>query len=36
VTDAIVAMSREIASDPRYVSSVVPIRDGVLVALRVA
>jgi caffeoyl-CoA O-methyltransferase len=35
VTDAIVAMSREIASDPRYVSSVVPIRDGVLVALRV-
>jgi caffeoyl-CoA O-methyltransferase len=36
VTDDIVAMSREVASDPRYVSSVVPIRDGVLVALRVA
>jgi caffeoyl-CoA O-methyltransferase len=35
VTGDIVAMSREIASDPRYVSSVVPIRDGVLVALRV-
>ncbi len=36
VTDDIVAMSREIASDPRYISSVAPIRDGVLVALRVA
>lgn len=36
VTDDIVAMSREIASDPRYVSSLAPIRDGVLVALRVA
>lgn len=35
VTGDIVAMSREIASDPRYISSVVPIRDGVLVALRV-
>jgi caffeoyl-CoA O-methyltransferase len=35
VTGDIVAMTREIASDPRYVSSVVPIRDGVLVALRV-
>jgi len=36
VTDDIVAMSREIASDPRYVSSLAPIRDGVLVALRVS
>jgi caffeoyl-CoA O-methyltransferase len=36
VTGAIVAMSREVASDPRFVSAVVPIRDGVLVALRVA
>jgi caffeoyl-CoA O-methyltransferase len=36
VTDAIVAMTREVAEDPRFVSSIVPIRDGVLVALRVS
>jgi caffeoyl-CoA O-methyltransferase len=36
VTGDIVAMSREISNDPRYVSVIVPIRDGVLVALRVA
>jgi caffeoyl-CoA O-methyltransferase len=35
VTPDIVAMSREIASDPRYVSSIAPIRDGVLIALRI-
>ncbi len=35
VTGAIVAMSREVAQDPRYVSAINPIRDGVLVALRV-
>jgi predicted O-methyltransferase YrrM len=36
VTDAIVAMTREVAQDPRYVSAINPVRDGVLVALRVA
>lgn len=36
VTDAIVAMTREVASDPRYISTLAPIRDGVLVALRVS
>lgn len=35
-TAAIVAMTREVAQDPRYVSAINPIRDGVLVALRVA
>ncbi len=35
VTGAIVAMTREVAQDPRYVSAINPIRDGVLVALRV-
>jgi len=35
VTDAIVAMSREVAQDPRYISAINPVRDGVLVALRV-
>jgi caffeoyl-CoA O-methyltransferase len=36
VTDAIVAMTREVAQDPRYISTINPVRDGVLVALRVA
>lgn len=36
VTEAIVEMTREVAQDPRYVSAVNPVRDGVLVALRVA
>jgi caffeoyl-CoA O-methyltransferase len=35
VTPAIVAMCRAVATDQRFVSSIVPIRDGVLVALRV-
>ena len=35
VTGDIVAMSRAVATDPRYVSAIVPVRDGVLVALRV-
>lgn len=35
VTDAIVRMTREVAQDPRYISAVNPVRDGVLVALRV-
>lgn len=35
VTDAIVRMTREVAQDPRYVSAINPVRDGVLVALRV-
>ncbi len=35
-TRAIVAMTREVAQDPRYVSAINPVRDGVLVALRVA
>ena len=34
-TRAIVAMTREVAQDPRYVSAINPVRDGVLVALRV-
>lgn len=34
-TAAIVEHNRLIASDPSFVSSIVPIRDGVLVALRV-
>ncbi|GGI06117.1 O-methyltransferase [Egicoccus halophilus] len=36
VTPDIVAMTRAVAEDERYVSSLVPLRDGVLVALRVA
>lgn len=36
VTPAIVAMTRAVAEDERYVSTLVPLRDGVLVALRVA
>lgn len=35
VTAAIVAHNRAVATDHRYVSSIVPIRDGILVALRV-
>jgi caffeoyl-CoA O-methyltransferase len=36
VTGDIVAMTRAIANDPRYLSVIAPIRDGVLVALRIA
>lgn len=36
VTAAIAAHNREIAIDPRFVSSIAPIRDGVLTALRIA
>ena len=36
VTDAVTSMTKAIANDPRYVSSIAPIRDGVLVAQRVA
>ncbi|MFA9444225.1 O-methyltransferase [Egicoccus sp. AB-alg6-2] len=36
VTPAIVAMTRAVADDERYLNSLVPLRDGVLVALRVA
>lgn len=35
VTGAIAAHNRAVVADPRFVSTVVPIRDGVLVALRV-
>jgi caffeoyl-CoA O-methyltransferase len=35
VTDAIVRMTREVANDPRYISAINPVRDGILVALRV-
>ena len=35
-TRAIVAMTREVAQDPAFVSAINPVRDGVLVALRVA
>lgn len=35
-TRAIVAMTREVAQDPRYVSAINPAADGTLVALRVA
>lgn len=35
VTGAIAAHNRSVVADPRFVSTVVPIRDGVLVALRV-
>ncbi|HSK22280.1 MAG TPA: O-methyltransferase [Egicoccus sp.] len=36
VTPAIMAMTRAVADDDRYVTSLVPLRDGVLVALRIA
>jgi caffeoyl-CoA O-methyltransferase len=36
VTPDIVAMTRAVLNDERYVTSLVPLRDGVLVALRVA
>lgn len=36
VTDAVVRMNREVANDPRFVSSVVPIGDGLLVAQRIS
>jgi caffeoyl-CoA O-methyltransferase len=36
VTGDIVSMTRAIVDDERYVTSLVPIRDGVLVALRVS
>jgi predicted O-methyltransferase YrrM len=35
-TAAIVEHNRLVAEDPRYVSSIVPIRDGVLTALRIS
>ncbi len=35
VTGDIVAMTRAVASDPRYISAIAPIRDGVLLALRI-
>jgi predicted O-methyltransferase YrrM len=35
-TDAIIEHNRQIAEDERFVSSIVPTRDGVFVALRVA
>ena len=35
VTGAIAAHNRAVATDPRFVSSILPIRDGVLVALRI-
>lgn len=35
-TEAIVAHNRLVTEDPRYVSSLLPIRDGVLAALRVS
>jgi caffeoyl-CoA O-methyltransferase len=36
VTGDVVAMTRAILDDERYVSSLVPLRDGVLVALRIS
>jgi len=36
VTDAIREHNAMIAADERYVSSILPIRDGVMVALRIA
>ena len=36
VTPAIRAMTREITDDPRYATTLVPIRDGLLVARRIA
>jgi predicted O-methyltransferase YrrM len=33
-TDAVLEHNRLVSGDPRYVSSIVPTRDGVLVALR--
>lgn len=35
VTADVVAMTREVVDDPRYLTSIVPIRDGLLVAQRV-
>jgi caffeoyl-CoA O-methyltransferase len=35
VTADVVAMTREVVDDPRYITSIVPIRDGLLVAQRV-
>lgn len=35
VTDAVTSMTKTIANDPRYVCSIAPIRDGVLVAQRI-
>lgn len=36
VTADVVAMTREVVNDPRYLTSIVPIRDGLLVAQRMA
>jgi caffeoyl-CoA O-methyltransferase len=35
-TEAIKEMNRAVASDPEYLATILPIRDGVMVALRVA
>ena len=35
-TEAIKEMNTSVASDPRYLATILPIRDGVMVALRVA
>lgn len=35
-TDAIRRMNRAVASDPDYVTTISPVRDGVMIALRVA
>ncbi len=36
VAPAVTAMTREIVNDPRYLTSIVPINDGLLVAQRIA
>jgi caffeoyl-CoA O-methyltransferase len=36
VAPAVVAMTREVVNDPRYLSSIVPIHDGLLVAQRIS
>jgi caffeoyl-CoA O-methyltransferase len=36
VAPAVIAMTREVVNDPRYLSSIVPIHDGLLVAQRIA
>lgn len=36
VAPAVAAMTREVVNDPRYISSIVPIHDGLLVARRIA
>lgn len=36
VAPAVTAMTREVVDDPRYLTSIVPIRDGLLVAQRVS